>query len=313
MKAIIVNNILKSDFKTQAEVQGFEVFDAKTVLALRKLEKNIIQKSLTEELTEDDEMQLEICKSEVNSLKAANVVSDETLRKELVFYRKKDSDIEKAASHKYFKREGTTGNYKYYYTEAEYKQAKGGGESKESDSKGKVYHSDKYDAKNSRKTKTSTVYLEGTEVVDIYDKGTDTYRATVPVSRFKDSKTDISSTDKDKLKGRNSSDISEDEIVDLMTSNLTKDMKLVLSPFPKNGEDYTTGITKCDPTAVKSEWLIKDYYEEDLYKALKNAGANMNSSPKGYIKVYKNPKDNHILVVNGLGWGSSTLTTVYKP
>ncbi len=35
-------------------------------------------------------------------------------------------DFEKAVSHKYFKREGTPGNYKYYYTEAEYKEAKGG-------------------------------------------------------------------------------------------------------------------------------------------------------------------------------------------
>ena len=34
-------------------------------------------------------------------------------------------EIEKALNHKYFKREGTPGNYKYYYTEAEYKEAKG--------------------------------------------------------------------------------------------------------------------------------------------------------------------------------------------
>lgn len=34
-------------------------------------------------------------------------------------------ELEKAMGHKYFKREGTPGNYKYYYTEAEYKQAKG--------------------------------------------------------------------------------------------------------------------------------------------------------------------------------------------
>lgn len=32
--------------------------------------------------------------------------------------------IEKAQSHKYFKREGTPGNYKYYYTEADYKAGK---------------------------------------------------------------------------------------------------------------------------------------------------------------------------------------------
>lgn len=34
-------------------------------------------------------------------------------------------NIKKAQQHKYFKREGTPGHYKYYYTEAEYKEAKG--------------------------------------------------------------------------------------------------------------------------------------------------------------------------------------------
>lgn len=39
-----------------------------------------------------------------------------------------DNLIEKGmGGHKYFKREGTPGNYKYYYTEGEYKQAKGKG------------------------------------------------------------------------------------------------------------------------------------------------------------------------------------------
>ncbi len=33
--------------------------------------------------------------------------------------------LEKAMGHKYYRREGSPGNYKYYYTEAEYKQAKG--------------------------------------------------------------------------------------------------------------------------------------------------------------------------------------------
>ena len=41
-------------------------------------------------------------------------------------FKELDNLIEKAGNHKYFKREGTPGNYKYYYTEAEYKQAKGG-------------------------------------------------------------------------------------------------------------------------------------------------------------------------------------------
>lgn len=36
-----------------------------------------------------------------------------------------DSIFEKAGMHKYIRREGSPGNYKYYYTEEEYRQAKG--------------------------------------------------------------------------------------------------------------------------------------------------------------------------------------------
>lgn len=38
------------------------------------------------------------------------------------------NEIEKSMNHKYFKREGSPGNYKYYYTEADYKAGKGHGE-----------------------------------------------------------------------------------------------------------------------------------------------------------------------------------------
>lgn len=40
--------------------------------------------------------------------------------------RLRGSDIQKSITHKYFKREGTPGNYRYYYTEDQYKQAKSG-------------------------------------------------------------------------------------------------------------------------------------------------------------------------------------------
>lgn len=40
-------------------------------------------------------------------------------------FKELDNLIEKAGNHKYFKREGSPGNYKYYYTEEEYRQAKG--------------------------------------------------------------------------------------------------------------------------------------------------------------------------------------------
>ncbi len=46
------------------------------------------------------------------------------LSSEPIYGVKFNNNIEKSLSHKYFKREGTPGNYKYYYTEQEYKEAK---------------------------------------------------------------------------------------------------------------------------------------------------------------------------------------------
>jgi len=51
-----------------------------------------------------------------------------------------DNLLEKAMSHKYFRREGTPGNYRYYYTEEEYKQAK--------NQKGEDYKSKETDIKD---------------------------------------------------------------------------------------------------------------------------------------------------------------------
>ena len=53
--------------------------------------------------------------SEINSINILrNVTSDETA-----------DLLEKAMGHKYFKREGSPGNYKYYYTEEQYNKEKG--------------------------------------------------------------------------------------------------------------------------------------------------------------------------------------------
>lgn len=78
--------------------------------------------------------------NEVNSVdKTVDIIND-NFNKGLIdeleleeAFEQLDNIIQKAAPHKYFKREGTPGNYKYYYTEAEYRKAKG--TSKESDSK----------------------------------------------------------------------------------------------------------------------------------------------------------------------------------
>lgn len=58
--------------------------------------------------------------SAVRTAILSNIQSDDELR-----------ELEKSRPTKYFKREGSPGNYKYYYTEEEYKKAKGGaGEAK---------------------------------------------------------------------------------------------------------------------------------------------------------------------------------------
>jgi hypothetical protein len=62
----------------------------------------------------------------MESLKVVKVINDD-LRREKVYLRKKGEDvIEKALSHKYYKREPKAGGgYKYYYTKEQYEKAKG--------------------------------------------------------------------------------------------------------------------------------------------------------------------------------------------
>jgi len=89
-----------------------------------KNEDNNVQKSVFDEIQENIEKSL-------NSV--STKVSEELF-----------DEIEKSISHKYFKREGTPGNYKYYYTEEEYKN--------------------KYEKTNEENGK---VYLMGKTVVDV--------------------------------------------------------------------------------------------------------------------------------------------------
>lgn len=131
MKSEIIENILKSDFESQAQIQGFETFSLEAVQKLRDVEKFLMNKSLTEELSEEENIQLDICKGEISTLSVTQVINDNTLKKEHIFYR--HNDLEKGG-HKYFKREGTPGNYKYYYTEAQYNKEKGEKDSSESGS-----------------------------------------------------------------------------------------------------------------------------------------------------------------------------------
>lgn len=49
-------------------------------------------------------------------------------------------ELEKAIGHKYFKREGTPGNYKYYYTEADWKAGKSSTQESKEDFKFKDIH-----------------------------------------------------------------------------------------------------------------------------------------------------------------------------
>jgi hypothetical protein len=75
--------------------------------------------------------------------KAVDLVND-TFNKGLITELQAELFLEKAINHKYFKREGTAGNYKYFYTEDEYRQSQGkdskdiGKEPEDDESKKKV-------------------------------------------------------------------------------------------------------------------------------------------------------------------------------
>jgi hypothetical protein len=150
------NDIAKSDFEAMKEIEGFQSFQKNQIEALAKSYKELLEKSETEELSKEDKLQLSLFKCEMSDLKAVNVINDD-LTQEIVYYRSKEAiqksqdikseiekslnidkvrdafekgmidedTLEKATGHKYFKREGTPGNYKYYYTEAQYKKEKG--------------------------------------------------------------------------------------------------------------------------------------------------------------------------------------------
>lgn len=95
-----------------------EFTTVKELNALRKVDDNVIE-HITKSLNTNFSKGLiseELCETSFNQL---------------------DTLISKAGVKKYFKREGSPGNYKYYYTEKEYRQAKSAGGKKEASDKEK--------------------------------------------------------------------------------------------------------------------------------------------------------------------------------
>lgn len=139
------NEFEKSEFIQKAEVEGYKVYSGELIKSFTAAYKKLLQKSEFEPLTTEEETQLKIFKSELESIHQVKVLTGDNngIKSEVMYYRTA-ADIEKAAGHKYYKREGTPGNYKYYYTEEQYRKAKGklvGGNKKEEGKVDKVISS----------------------------------------------------------------------------------------------------------------------------------------------------------------------------
>lgn len=264
MKAEIIETPLKSEFETQARLQGYEVFDKNTVCQLKLAEKNIINKSLTEELSHEGLEQLEICKSEINSLKATHVVSDETLRKELLFYRKKESDIEKASGHKYFKREPKAGGgYKYYYTESEYKQANDKGEKGKSNVWSK--DQDKAIADNDKKFSD---YLKGKNIDPYSKEASNEWRGSIWQKRQKEI-------------------LGKEKVKSPSDKNLTKDEKLEIAKYFSKENSFELALEKAKRELTPME-LIDLLKFHGMRKKEQIHNDDMGTNPS--YKVYQTEK-----------------------
>lgn len=174
-----------------------------------------------------------------------------------------DSLIEKGmGGHKYFKREGTPGSYKYYYTEAEYKEAKDGKE--ESDSK---------DSKSYKITNALVEYLDehkekvSPELIDQYAKE-------VGIIFSKEEKGDLIKQ-YNKLKGKNENG------VHLGYLSLSKKASYIRKP--EVGKTLNKLKSPSLEISTKEE---KDYIKSlPEFKLNKVSSNNPNSTTENYIAI----------------------------
>ena len=82
-------------------------------------------------LTGDVQEKFTEIKGELNIQKSIKTIESSLNKIAEVYGEERLDTIEKSIGHKYFKREGNPGSYKYYYTEADYKAGKSSGEKTE--------------------------------------------------------------------------------------------------------------------------------------------------------------------------------------
>lgn len=79
---------------------------------------------------------------------------------------------------------------------------------------------------------------------------------------------------------------------------------------------YNTGLSQFDDLKIKKDWLIKEYSESDkvkLYDTYRpNANVSYMDKVSGFVRIYKNPSDNILIIQNGLGLSSSIQSFAIK-
>ena len=74
-------------------------------------------------------------------------------------------------------------------------------------------------------------------------------------------------------------------------------------------KDYNTGLSQFDALKTKPEWLVKEYSDvekvklHDTYRPKSNV-SHMDKVA-GFVRIYKNPNDEILIIQNGLGLSSS--------
>ena len=195
-----------------------------------------------------------------------------------------ETDLEKA---KYFKREGSPGHYKYYYTEAEYKKAKG--DSKYSDSK----PSDMKHGDGSSLTKEEQSAHEKNQqgLKDLTD-----YSKQEQSSGKKSSESDKIYTDSSGQKHPILKVLSEEQ--QKKTENRGTEwntMKIVFNTLLKRYKPLFQDKTSSGRLILGKGWNLDTEQADKLVEKIKKLGIDASRHQKGYITIAPDTTSKHVL------------------
>lgn len=176
--------------------------------------------------------------SEINALNILNNISADSTA----------DTLEKSMGHKYFKREGVPGHYKYYYTEADYKAGKSSPSEPSSTSTISVQELDKMIREFGKSGKMpSDDVLEDLASRSCYKNRPKNLREAIETSIEAHSKSSDSNEQLKSLVGKKAKNRKGEEGI-IMSAFLAKEVKQSLNPRDKYKDDDIITVFKYDKT-----------------------------------------------------------------